>query len=419
MRTFPAPALLRKLVVPALALGASACSRAPGCSDAPAPPPATAPDAGGSALAPVFEGLALPVAFAVAPGDAARRLFVVEKDGLVAVLERKDGKLVRSPTPLLDLRGQVSRGHDEQGLLGLAFHPRFQQKPLVYVNFTNGQGATEVVEYRLPSPDAPAADKDSARGLLEVPQPYPNHNGGHLLFGPDDDLWIGLGDGGKRYDPHGNGQNPEALLGKMLRLDVDSACDCSEKSCERCVDGSPLGPKAELQIVATGLRNPWRYSFDRETDALYIADVGQDRWEEIDVVPTSRVMGGNKANFGWAKMEGNHCASGLLCDSEGLIPAVLEYDHDTGCSITGGFVYRGKALPALVGQYFYSDYCTAILRSLTWKDGRVTATADYKPLLDPAGKLAKVSSFGEDHDGELYIVSEEGTLWQLVPGSPR
>jgi glucose/arabinose dehydrogenase len=167
-------------------------------------------------------------------------------------------------------------------------------------------------------------------------------------------------------------------------------------------------------MVALGLRNPWRYAFDRETGALYIADVGQDRWEEVDVVPASAFADGKKPNFGWAKMEGNHCASGLLCDGAGFVPPAVVYDHDTGCSITGGFVYRGKALPALVGQYFYSDYCTAILRSITWSDDRVVAAADYKPLLDPGGKLAKVSSFGEDHDGELYILSEEGTLWQLV-----
>jgi glucose/arabinose dehydrogenase len=347
------------------------------------------------ALEPVFQGLKLPVAFAVAPGDAARRLFIVEKDGLVAVLERRDGKLVRAPAPLLDVRGQVSRGHDEQGLLGIAFHPRFRERPRVYVNFTNTRGDTEIVEYALPSPDAPSVDAESARGVLETPQPFPNHNGGHLLFGPDGKLWIGLGDGGKRYDPYGNGQNPDSILGKMLRLDVDR-------------------PGADLEMVALGLRNPWRYAFDRETGALYIADVGQDRWEEVDVVPASAFADGKKPNFGWAKMEGNHCASGLLCDSAGFVPPMVEYDHDTGCSITGGFVYRGKALPALAGQYFYSDYCTAILRSITWRDDRVVAAADYKPLLDPGGKLAKVSSFGEDHDGELYILSEEGTLWQLV-----
>lgn len=368
------------------------------------------------ALEPVATGLKLPVGFAIAPGDPAKRIFVVEKDGLVAVLERgsRDGKLVRSPTPFLDLRRRVGRNHDEQGLLGIAFHPRFQQKPLVYVNFTNEAGDTEISQFRAASPDAPAVDPDQEAPMMQTPQPFSNHNGGHLLFGPDGKLWIGLGDGGKRYDPHGNAQNPTAVLGKMLRYDVDHACDCAlDKHCDRCTDGKP---KSEMEVVALGLRNPWKYAFDRETNALYIADVGQDRWEEISVLPVPAFDAKPPPNFGWAKMEGNHCASGLVCDDTGLVPAVLEYDHDTGCSITGGFVYRGKELPELAGQYFYSDYCTAILRSLTWKDGKVVATADYKAAIDPQNQLAKVSTFGEDHDGEMYIVSEEGTIWKVVRG---
>jgi glucose/arabinose dehydrogenase len=248
-----------------------------------------------------------------------------------------------------------------------------------------------VVEMKV-SGDPDRADAASARLILFLKQPYANHNGGDVVFGPDGKLYVGTGDGGSARDPHGNGQNPAALLGKMLRLDVDAAA-----------------PRPE--IVAIGLRNPWRYAFDG--DVLYIADVGQDRYEEIDVVPLAALAG---ANFGWNVLEGRHCLEGASCDDKGMIAPVVEYDHRSGCSVTGGQVYRGKALPQLAGIYFFSDYCTGLVRGFRWRDGAVADYWDWKPALDPAHRLAAVSSFGVDADGELYILSLDGIVWKLVPG---
>jgi len=240
----------------------------------------------------------------------------------------------------------------------------------------------------------------SEREILFLEQPYPNHNGGHLVFGPDGKLYAGFGDGGDRMDPHGNGQNRSALLAKMLRLDVDAG-------------GGKGKPRPE--IVMLGLRNPWRYSFDRKTGDLYIGDVGQDHWEEIDVVAAADV--GKGKNFGWNVVEGmGHCARKKGCDQTGLVPPVAEYNHETGegCSVTGGFVYRGKAIPELDGAYFYADYCTALIRSFRWKAGKIVDHWDWRPTLDPKEKLAKLASWGEDEGGELYLVSLDGTVLKLV-----
>jgi glucose/arabinose dehydrogenase len=343
----------------------------------PAPPPEVASSVG---LERVVTGLRMPVALTFAPGDAERRLFVVEKIGYVQVL--RGGKL--NARPFLDVHDRVS-GATEQGLLGLAFHPQFAKNGRFYVNYTDRKGDTRVVEF------------DRAyheRELLFVKQPFNNHNGGDLVFGPDGKLYVGLGDGGWANDPFGNGQDPDALLAKMLRLDVEQ----------------PGRPKVE--IVARGLRNPWRYAFDRKSGDLYIADVGQDRWEEIDVVPAGTLEG---RNFGWKIMEGLHCRSGRSCDRRGLALPVVEYNHKAGCSITGGFVYRGKALPLLDGAYFYADYCTALVRSFRWKSGSVTDAWDWRATLDPEQQLANISSFGEDADGEMYIVSLDGVVWALRP----
>jgi glucose/arabinose dehydrogenase len=314
---------------------------------------------------------------------------VVEKPGRIRILE--GGRVLREP--FLDISALVSGG-SEQGLLGLAFDPAHAESGRFFVNFTDRRGDTRVVEYRASRGDPDRADPSTARELLHIEQPYSNHNGGHLAFGPDGRLYVGTGDGGKRDDPHGNGQNPRSLLGKMLALDVTGA-------------GTPAP-----QILQIGLRNPWRYSFDRRTGDLYIADVGQDRYEEVDVVSAARLSG---HNFGWNTVEGDgHCLRGRECTREGMTPPAIEYTHDEGCSITGGFVYRGEALPELDGLYFYTDYCTALLRSFRWKDGRATEPTSWKAALDPDGVLSRPTSFGEDARGELYVLSQDGVIYKLT-----
>jgi glucose/arabinose dehydrogenase len=363
---------------------------------APTPEPAVLTEppaeiAGAVELKRIARGLSRPVQIVHAPGDSSGRLFIVEQAGKILIF--RDGKV--EPTPFADLGKWVTRRNNEQGLLGLAFHPKFADNGVLYVNYTaRRDGDTRVVELTVDAGDPDAVDPKSARELLKVEQPYGNHNAGDLQFGPDGLLYVGTGDGGAANDPHGNGQNPDALLAKMLRLDVDAA------------DPKPV-------IVQIGLRNPWRYSFDRNTGDMYIADVGQNKWEWVLVVAAGDIDG---HNFGWNRTEGMHCFRPRIgCDRTGITPPVIEYDHDTGCSITGGFVYRGKALPALDGVYFYADYCTGLLRSFRWRDGRVTDLWDWKPALDPDNKLATLSSFGQDADGEIYLVSLDGVIWKLVP----
>jgi glucose/arabinose dehydrogenase len=326
-----------------------------------------------------------------APGEPVGRLFVVEKRGKVRILR---GKKIDA-TPFLDLTGKVSlepRDNGEQGLLGLAFHPGYAQNQRFYLNFTDPKGHTRVVERKVDATSPDRADGAFSRELLLVEQPYANHNAGDLAFGPDGKLYVLLGDGGAGDDPQNFAQNPQSRLGKALRLDVDA-------------------PQASVEVVGKGLRNPWRYSFDSKTKDLYIADVGQRLWEYIHLVPGGKLAG---QNFGWRIVEGKHCFMARTCNKRGLQAPVLEYNHREGCSITGGHVYRGKALPELDGHYFYSDYCTAILRSFRIKGGRVVDHWDWKAALDPEFKLARIASFGADQDGELYLVSHEGPVYKLV-----
>jgi len=324
-----------------------------------------------------------PLGMAYAAGDPAKRLFIVEKGGTISVL--KKGTL---PFLFLSLKDRVSHG-SEQGLLGLAFDKKFMTNGRMYVNYTDREGDTRIVELTVASPAADTATIKSERELLFVKQPYSNHNGGHLLMTPGGWLLVGLGDGGSAGDPHGNAHNPKTLLGKMFRLD------------------SP--PK----ILAQGVRNPWRYALDRATNDLYIGDVGQNLWEEVDVVPLDALEG---KDFGWNVMEGAHCFRSATCDTGGLTPPVVEFGHDAGCSITGGVIYRGKAIPSLAGTYFYSDYCTAFLRSFRWtKAGGATEHWDWSAALDPKHALAQVASFGEDADGEIYVISLDGTIRKFEP----
>ncbi len=345
------------------------------------------------ALREVAHGLERPVLLVAAPGDARRRLFVVEQGGKIRFLEK--GAL--SPKTFFTIGGLASG--NEQGLLGLAFHPRFAENGKLYVNYTSKDMTTHVVEYKVSATDPDTVDPKSKRELISIEQPYSNHNGGNVVFGPDGKLYVGMGDGGAANDPHGNGQNDKALLGKLLRFDADAASPAPE-------------------IVHKGLRNPWRFSFDAKTGDLYIGDVGPNLWEYVHAVAA-----GDKAkhNFGWNIVEGNHCfdpdtgAGKDTCNRTGLTPPLVEYGHDEGCSITGGFVYRGKALPDLDGRYFYADYCTGLLRSFVWSQGAVREHYNWKAAIDHDAVLAQVSSFGVDHDGELYIVELTGSIYQLVP----
>ena len=348
----------------------------------------------GIELAVVARGLLKPVGLAYAAGDAAHRLFVVEKTGRIRIL--KWGRLL--PGSFLDLSSRISNG-TEQGLLGLAFHPDYVRNGRLFVNITDRAGDTRVVELTVASPEADRATVSRERELLHVKQPYGNHNGGNLAVGPDGLLYVGLGDGGSANDPRGNAQSASTALGKMLRLDLGAMA----------ADAKPVP-----EIVAKGLRNPWRYAFDRESRNLYIADVGQNEWEEVDVVSLARLSG---ANFGWNVMEGMHCFHAATCSREGLTLPVLEYGHDAGCSITGGIVYRGKALPKLQGLYFYSDYCTAFLRSFRFVgEGQPPADSwNWSRALDPQRSLSDISAFAEDEDGEMAILSLRGTIWMLRP----
>jgi hypothetical protein len=266
------------------------------------------------------------------------------------------------------------------------------------VDYTDTAGDTRVERYRV-SADPNVADPGSAKPILFVDQPYANHNGGLVVFGPDRKLYIGLGDGGSGGDPQGNGQNHGTLLGKLLRIDVDAGDPYAVPP-----DNPFVGTNgARGEVWAYGLRNPWRFAFDREAGRLYIADVGQSSREEVDVVPAA--SGG--LNYGWNVMEGDECYGAGSCNQAGLTLPVLAYSHADGCSITGGYVYRGQSIPALRGTYFYSDYCSGWLKSFRY-DGGVTEQRDWSI------GLGSVLSFGEDSAGELYVLTAGGTVYRLV-----
>jgi glucose/arabinose dehydrogenase len=309
------------------------------------------------------------------------RIYVVEKAGRIRVVE--NGRLLT--TPFLDIRGLVGSESNEQGLLSVAFHPRYATNRLFYVDYTDKSGDTRVVEYRARKGAAPA----KVRELLFVDQPFANHNGGQLAFGPDGDLYVGMGDGGGGGDPDENAQDLGSRLGKLLRLDVDRA-------------------GADWQIVGYGLRNPWRFAFDRKTGDLYIADVGQSAWEELDFTPRSSP---GLENYGWDAREGKHPYEDEQPNPAGrLIDPIYEYNHSMGCSVTGGFVYRGTKVPAARGRYFFGDYCTGFVWSLFVRDGKAVAVRRHPFTVDA------LASFGEGPTGELYLVSLNGQIYRLAAG---
>lgn len=342
------------------------------------------PGAAGVALELVTDDLQRPV-FATHAGDDSGRLFVVEQGGTIAIV--RGGQRVAQP--FLDITALVDSSGSEQGLLGLAFDPRYRENGRFFVYYTAQNGDNTLARYQVSrAPDA--ADPASATILFAQKDPAPNHNGGMLAFGPDGYLYVGLGDGGSAGDPWGNGQNRATLLGKILRLDVDRGAPYAIPADNPWPDGSD----ARAEVWAYGLRNPWRFSFDRATGDLYIADVGQNQYEEIDMQPAG-ARGG--LNYGWNTREGMHCFGSDTCPADGMVDPVAEYTHDEGCSVTGGYVYRGAALPQLAGAYIYGDYCSGTIWALrrdaagAWQSSRLLASN------------ASISSFGEDQAGELYL----------------
>lgn len=374
---------------PILALFLTGCFATPAAaSPLPAPPMSVAAKI---KIEIVTRDTVEPVGIVAAPGEPVGRMFVVEKRGLVRVL--RGAKF--DATPFLDFTRRValeSRANGEQGLLGLVFHPGFAENRRLFVNFTDVKGDTRVLELRADAAGARVEPK-TEREVLHVKQPWANHNAGDLAFGRDGKLYVALGDGGSANDPRGHAQNPKEKLGKLLRIDVDRP-------------GDPV-----IEVIGKGLRNPWRYSFDRKTGDLYLADVGQNLWEYIHVAPANKLEG---HNFGWNIVEGLHCFGKATCETAGLTRPVVEFSHKEGCSITGGYVYRGKLLPEIDGHYFYSDYCSALLRSFRLRDGKAVDQWDWKAALDPDGALAQVASFGEDQAGELYIVTHDGGIHRFA-----
>jgi glucose/arabinose dehydrogenase len=272
------------------------------------------------------------------------------------------------------------------------------------VNFTNRDGDTRVERFKV-SDNPDVADESSSKLVIGIDQPYSNHNGGLVMFGLDGMLYIGMGDGGSGGDPHRNGQSRATLLGKILRIDVTHGDPYA------IPQGNPYAGRSggRPEIWSTGMRNPWRFAFDRPTGLLYIADVGQNQYEEVNVESASRAG----LNYGWNIMEGDHCFRSDDCSRDGLVIPKVTFDHSGGaCSVTGGFVYRGRAIPSLAGHYFYSDYCAGWLRSFRFSDG---AAVDKKTWTVP--DLGHVVSFGEDSSGELYILSESGRVMKIVGAS--
>ncbi len=350
-------------------------------------------------LVPVANGFVKPVYLTHAGDD---RLFLVEQDGTIRIIQ--DGAIL--PQPFLNIDSLVGSTESEQGLLSMAFHPEYGENGRFFIYYTDNNGGTVVARYQVSTDDPNQADPNSALVLLTLPQPYGNHNGGQLKFGPDGYLYVGLGDGGSANDPLLAGQDKSVLLGKLLRLDVDF-----NESGYAVPAANPFvnDEGARNEIWAYGLRNPWRFSFDRLTGDLYIADVGQNIWEEIDFQPAGSTGG---ENYGWNIMEGTHCFQTETCDQTGLIPPVIDYQHGDGsCSVTGGYVYRGQQYLSLYGNYFYGDYCSGKVWSLlrqpdgAWVNNQVFRLQGLF-----------ISSFGEDVNGELYLLSYgDGVVYQIQP----
>ena len=387
-------------------------------------PPATRPPATGAAATPEPETTAtpaptatpVPVTFpprvAIEPftalseeitylthaGDGSGRIFLVSKAGRIWVVE--DGDIRR--TPFLDISDIVDSAQSERGLLSVAFDPDFANNGEFYVNFSSKQGDGDTVIARYRTEDFQTADPATGVEVLRIDQPAANHNGGQLQFGPDGYLYIGMGDGGAAGDPWDNAENLQVLLGKMLRIKVSGEETYAIPATNPFLGQDDVRP----EIWAYGLRNPWRFSFDRATGDLYIADVGQNLWEEIDFQPADSPGG---EHYGWNTMEGNHCFDPPEgCDTSGKVLPVWEYQHPEGCSVTGGYVYRGETFPQLQGIYFYADFCSGRIYALQRDANGVWQS---QPVLETGLNIA---SFGEDEAGELYVLDLGGEVFHLV-----
>jgi glucose/arabinose dehydrogenase len=361
--------------------------------------------------------------------DSRGRLFIVEQPGRVRMMT--GGKLLEKP--YIDISEDLYT-QGECGLLGMAFHPKFAENGLVYLNYTRQKPGivpgkiqkggktvnvmtleTVIAEFKV-DPAAESVDLKTERLVLLIDQPYENHNGGMIAFGPDGMLYIGMGDGGNQRDPHRNGQNLSVLLGKMLRIDV------TPREGYAVPKDNPFVAKqgARPEIWTYGMRNPWRFSFDRETGLLYAADVGEERWEEVDIIS----KGGN---YGWSEREGDYPfirkprakdepkPTSPPEKAEGFVGPIKTYWHDIGMSITGGYVYRGKAIPALRGWYLYGDYSKGTIWGLKYEEGKVVGDAVVKITNEKEVRPMLPSGFGEDDEGEIYICShQDGKVWKLA-----
>jgi glucose/arabinose dehydrogenase len=363
-------------------------------------------------LEPIAEGLINPLFVTSPPGDA--RLFVVEQGGTVRIV--KDGVLL--PEPFLDLRDRVLSEGNEQGLLGLAFHPDWARNHRLFVYYTadGGDPYIDLVAEYTASPDDPdRGDPDSERRVIQVLDPHLTHNGGMIAFGPDGYLYIGMGDGGGPGDPGNDAQDMTGLLGDMLRIDVDGGTPYDIPADNPHV-GAGGGVREEIWL--SGLRNPWRWSFDRVTGEMYVGDVGQSTREEIDLIPAGQ--GG--LNLGWNVMEGDVCYSDPDCVDTGFHAPLLTYANEVGppChAVVGGYVYRGSCYPDLQGRYFFADFCTENVFEVEVVDGQVVSgPTDVRPDLDPDQILRGIASFGEDALGELYVVSRQDGLVFRIAAQP-
>ena len=390
----------------ALVLGLTGLSAPFALAQQPAPEEGWDLAATGVTFEEVATGLTNPLWITTAPGD--ERLFVLEQTGTVRIVQ--DGALL--PTPFLDVSDRITTQGSEQGLLGLAFHPDYATNGAFYVYYTDTEGTVIVSRFTV-TDDPNVADPASEVVQLRQEQPFPNHNGGAILFGPDGYLYLGLGDGGSSGDPQGNGQNLGTWLGKLLRIDPDPVAAAGALQYVIPEDNPFVGQAGALpEIWAYGLRNPWRVSFDMATGDLWVADVGQNEWEEVNRVPADSPGG---ENYGWSIREGAHCFEAEDCETEGLTDPVTEYDHDDGVSVTGGYVYQGDAIPGLAGTYLYADFGTGLL----W-GARPAGDGSYVAST-PIETGFNVASFGQDNDGEVYLAlfggEGGGSVVRLVPSA--
>ncbi len=344
----------------------------------------------------VASGLNRPTSI-VQPPDSSGRLFVTEQPGTIRIID--NGKVL--PTPFLNVTSKLTSGGNEQGLLDIAFHPDYAKNGIFFITYTRPDGQPTLARYKVSANNPNVADANSGKALISIPHPFPNHNGSQIEFGADGYLYYGMGDGGSGGDPFNNGQNKQALLGSLMRIDVNTGDQYGIPT-----DNPFVGDKsARPELWAKGLRNPWRFSFDMKTHELYIADVGQNQWEEINVQPADSKGG---ENYGWSVVEASHDFK--AGDKTGFVFPVTEYDHSNGnCSVTGGYVYRGKTLPKLDGVYLYADYCSGNI----WALNRDTSGKWVNQTF--MNTSYNITTFGQDTDGEIYMADQKsGTIFKLV-----